>query len=176
MAYTPTTWVNNSLPALNATNLNKIENGISTVATNTDTNTSNIGTLSNLTTTNKTSLVNAINELNASPSIITGGEEVRTGRVIDGYDEYVKRVFLDNFPNANTEKTWATGINMTNIVITNLSIIVKTGSLNWFSLPNNDTVNSRVSLNNDGNIHVTIYTGNLTGNNGYAEISYYHTS
>ena len=28
MAYTPTTWVNNSTPALNAANLNKMETGI----------------------------------------------------------------------------------------------------------------------------------------------------
>lgn len=53
MAYTKTTWVNNSAPALNATNLNKIETGISDAH-----NTIGSGTLS---TTQKT-LIGAINE------------------------------------------------------------------------------------------------------------------
>ena len=53
MAYTKTTWVNNSAPALNATNLNKIETGIYDAH-----NTIGTGTLA---TANKT-LIGAINE------------------------------------------------------------------------------------------------------------------
>lgn len=58
MAYTKTNWVNGQTP-INATNLNKIENGIAE-------NYTAIGTLSNLNTTNKSSLVSAINEINSN--------------------------------------------------------------------------------------------------------------
>ena len=57
MAYTKTNWVNDSVPAINATNLNKIEQGIYN-------NSSNIGDLSSLNTINKNNLVYAINEVN----------------------------------------------------------------------------------------------------------------
>lgn len=76
MSYTKTQWVNDQAPAINATNLNKIEQGIydndSAIATNTtniSTNTTNIGDLTTLTTTANTDLVSAINEVNAKSEI-----------------------------------------------------------------------------------------------------------
>lgn len=62
MAYNKTLWQNNSLPAINAGNLNKIEQGIYEAH-------NNIGDLSNLDTTNKSNLVGAINEVNNNCSI-----------------------------------------------------------------------------------------------------------
>lgn len=58
MSYTKTNWVNDTEPAINATNLNKIEDGI-------ETNADAIGNLSDLTTTADTDLVSAINELDS---------------------------------------------------------------------------------------------------------------
>lgn len=140
-----------------------------------NTNDSNVGAVANLTTTDKTSVVNAINEINQR-QITTDGSEVKTGRVIDGYEEYVKRITLDGFPDNNQTKSWDTGITMTYAIITNLIVMVKSPLGNWFLIPNNDIVDSRVSINNDGKIYVQMFAGNLYGQDGYAEITYYHTS
>lgn len=59
MSYTKTQWNNDTAPAINETNLNKIEQGIYD-------NDSHIGDLTTLTTTAKTSTVNAVNEVNGN--------------------------------------------------------------------------------------------------------------
>lgn len=159
-----------STPEVNkitASNLNEIKSVVNT-------NANLMGNLSELETTDRSSIVNAINSTRLQ--ITTDGSAVETGRVIDGNEEFIKRISLLSFPGNNQEKSWATGINMTNIVITGINIIVKTGSANWFELPNNDTVNARAGLNSDGTIHVQMFTGNLSGQNGYAEITFYYQS
>lgn len=159
-----------STPEINkitASNLNEIKSVVNT-------NANLMGNLSELETTDRSSIVNAINSTRLQ--ITTDGSAIETGRVIDGNEEYIKRISLLSFPGINQEKTWATGINMTNIVITGINIIVKSSSANWFQLPNNDVVNSRANLNNDGAIHVMSFTANLTGQNGYAEITFYYQS
>lgn len=65
MAYNKTVWVNDSVPAINETNLNKIEQGIYEAH-------NNIGDLSNLDTTNKNNLVGAINSIVESGSNANG--------------------------------------------------------------------------------------------------------
>lgn len=107
-----------------------------------------------------------------SCSLTTDGSAVKTGRIIDNKDEYVKRITLNGFPNNGVTKTWATGLNVPNIIVTDIKVSVLSGSGNWFMLPNNDSVNSKASLNKDGNINVTCYQGNLNGCSGYAEIYY----
>ena len=108
--------------------------------------------------------------------LTTNGNAIPTGRKIDGKIEYVKRIALNDFPDTNQTETWDTGINMANLIMTDLKVTVKSGSGNWFLLPNNDSVNSRVQLNSSGYVSVTMYTGYLNGNNGYAEVYYYYTS
>lgn len=79
MSYTKTTWVNDTEPAINATNLNKIEQGIY------DNNT-NIGDLTSLTTTADTDLVSAINEVDAQADDSTAkldGTKVAGDMVVD---------------------------------------------------------------------------------------------
>lgn len=159
-----------STPEVNkitASNLNEIKSVVNT-------NANLMGNLSELETTDRSSIVNAINSTRLQ--ITTDGSAIETGRVIDGNEEYIKRISLLSFPGINQEKTWATGITMTNIVITGINIVVKTGTSNWFQLPNNDTAYTRTSLNNDGAIHVMSFTANLTGQNGYAEITFYYQS
>jgi hypothetical protein len=56
MSYTKTQWTNDTAPAINETNLNKIEQGIYD-------NDSHIGNLNNLTTFHNDDLVTAINEV-----------------------------------------------------------------------------------------------------------------
>lgn len=64
MAYTKTNWINDSVPAINAGNLNKIEQGIYDNSVAIEENTNNIGDLDNLTTKNNSNVVEAINEIN----------------------------------------------------------------------------------------------------------------
>ncbi len=110
-------------------------------------------------------------------NLVTGGSAIKTGRQIDGHDEYVKRVTLTGLPGNNVTKTWASGISMTNLIMTDLIITVKTGANNWFKIPNNDIANSRAQLNANGDISVTmINQGNFNGLNGVAEVYYYYTS
>ena len=68
MAYTKTNWVNGKLPAINAGNLNKIEQGIYEAHEKANTNETNIGNLNDLQTTDKTNLVGAINSVVESGS------------------------------------------------------------------------------------------------------------
>ena len=65
MSYTKTTWNNDTAPAINATNLNKIEQGIYDNDSAIATANTNIGDLTTLTTTAKTSAVSAINEVDS---------------------------------------------------------------------------------------------------------------
>ena len=69
MSYSKTNWANNSAPAINADNLNKIEPGIYDNDAAIASANTNIGTLTNLTTTEKSNLVGAINEVNSNTDI-----------------------------------------------------------------------------------------------------------
>ena len=95
MAYNKTLWQNNSLPAINAGNLNKIEQGIYEAH-------NNIGDLSNLDTTNKDNLVEAINEAKLEHYSTT---ETVVGKWIDGKPIY-RKVFSFNL--GSTINTWST--------------------------------------------------------------------
>ena len=86
MAYTKKTWIDGVTP-IKASDLNSIESGIEENANN-------------------------IDELNTPINIITNGEPVKTGRKIDGKDEYVKRISVklgnNNVVSADTGITNAT--------------------------------------------------------------------
>lgn len=71
MSYSKTDWTNNSAPAINADNLNKIEQGIYDNDAAIASANTNIGTLTNLTTTEKSNLVGAINEVDGNTDINT---------------------------------------------------------------------------------------------------------
>ena len=74
MAYTKTNWVNDSVPAINAGNLNKIEQGIYD-------NSNNIGDLSNLDTTDKNNLVEAINEVKENEIVLYNGKIISNNTI-----------------------------------------------------------------------------------------------
>lgn len=109
MAYNKTLWQNNSVPAINEGNLNKIEQGIYEAH-------NNIGDLSNLDTTNKDNLVEAINEAKLENYSTT---ETVVGKWIDGkpiYRKVLSTVGLSgatiksiNYNIINTDKIWIAG-------------------------------------------------------------------
>lgn len=105
--------INPSIPAKNKVQSDDI-NEIKDVINEND---NNVGNLSDLTTNDKTSIVNAINEIKTdiSINIITDSEPVKTGRKVDGKDEYVKRITIKPFPNATTE-LYPTGITNATLV------------------------------------------------------------
>lgn len=55
-------------------------------------------------------------------NIITNGEAVKTGRKVDGKDEYVKRINFGNLPNASIKEV-TTGLDLSKIIITRVDMI-----------------------------------------------------
>lgn len=106
MAYNKTVWVNDSVPAINQTNLNKIEQGIYEAH-------NNIGDLSNLNTTNKSNLVDSINEVNNKFNYST--EEQVVGKWANGKPVYRKVL---NIGTPSSQRTYPThGIsNLENVI------------------------------------------------------------
>lgn len=122
MAYTKTNWINDSVPAINAGNLNKIEQGIYDNSVATEENTNNIGDLDNLTTQNNSNLVEAINEVNTvsiaklktngSLSVPSSVEKKVTGIWTNEfeYGDYVADVQNNRIVVTNTEVLEVTGL------------------------------------------------------------------
>lgn len=77
---------------IKADNLNEIKNVVNA-------NNDNVGDLANLKTTDKSSVVNAINEIAGQNNITTGSNSVKTGRKVDGKDEYIQKINVGPGPN-----------------------------------------------------------------------------
>lgn len=103
MAYNKTVWVNDSVPAINQTNLNKIEQGIYEAHQKADT----IGDLTQLNTTNKSNVVNAINEVNNKFNYST--EEQVIGKWTNGKPIY-RKIVSGTVPQSDQYPIVATGI------------------------------------------------------------------
>lgn len=178
MAYTKTNWINDSVPAINAGNLNKIEQGIYDNSIATEENTDNIGDLDNLTTQNKSDLVNAINSIVDSEVYST--DEVKTNKVwIDGKPIYRKVINVGNLPN-NTNKSVASGVNFNNAMLVKMYGVCKHSSSNVsFPLPfaNPSTLGYSIMLNMDNSNNIIVTTGtDRTGYYGYVIIEYTKTT
>ena len=118
----------------------------------------------------------ANNNFQNSYNLITDGDAVKTGRQVDGKDEYVKRITCSNLGGSSVEKTYATGINMTNVVITDINVTGVSDAGSTFPFPNNDAANCKISLKNTGSLSIIIYNGYWEGQTAHAEIKYFHTS
>lgn len=96
MSYTKTQWNNDTAPAINEDNLNKIEQGIYDNDSAITTINTNIGDLTALTTTAQTDLVSAVNELD-SDKLDTTGTAYNSSR-LGGWE-------MDS-PTVNDTDTW----------------------------------------------------------------------
>lgn len=98
MSYIKTEWHNDSVPAINEGNLNKIEQGIYDADERSINNETNIGDLTQLNTTNKSNIVNAINEVNQND--INKGTysttEQKIGIWLDGKPIYKKTIVVNS--------------------------------------------------------------------------------
>ena len=101
MAYTKTNWINDSVPAINAGNLNKIEQGIYDNSVATEENTSNIGDIDNLTTKNNSNVVEAINEVNNKFNYSTSEQVI-------GIDENGKPIYKRSFSGTTRDYEFTT--------------------------------------------------------------------
>lgn len=132
MAYTKTTWVNGTTP-VNATNMNKIEDGIyqnaNDIATlNTDkapkasptfTGTPTVPTATTGDTSSQIANTEFVNNAIENHYLeITTGIEYETGRKIDGNKEYGKRIEVGTFASGGRSLTKTTGL--TNVIYIDL--------------------------------------------------------
>lgn len=116
---------------------------------------------------------NYINEnMRNTYNLVTDGPAVKTGRKIDGKDEYIKRIVCSPLGGQGETKRFPTGIDPTKSVITDIKVIGKSVMLNWFPFPNNDTGSCKIDLQSTGDLQITMYTGNWYGETAYADISY----
>lgn len=115
-------------------------------------------------------ILNSINEIKYD--LITGGSAIKTGRKIDGKDEYIKRIECNNLGASGVEKEYATGIDVPNSIITDINVTGFAGSGNWFPFPNNDAGNSKIVLKYTGDLGITIYNQYWENGTAYADIKY----
>lgn len=149
---------------LTASNLNEIKSVVNT-------NANLMGDLSNLNTSDNTSIVNAINSKITSFNIVAG-TPVKTGKQIEGYDEYVLRVNLGSLPNTSS-KDYSLGLSINQLINVEGSALRESdGSI--FPLPfvsNDASSNITVLMLNTSTLRIT--TGNNRTNlSGYLNIYY----
>lgn len=166
MAYNKTLWQNNSLPAINEGNLNKIEQGIYEAH-------NNIGNLSNLDTANKSNLVEAINEVNANDinrSVYSTKEQI-IGKWIDGKPIYRKIYNIGALPNSTT-KTVQHNISGLNQIVT-LRGIARAGSTTTrYAYPN---INVDLLINSE-NIYIVTTSDQSAFTSNYIILEYTKTT
>lgn len=173
MAYTKTTWVNDETP-INADNLNKIENELESLE-------GNISDINDDITTINGSIA-AIPNKREKYNLVTNGDAVETGRKINGYTEYVKRISTS--VTAGVNKTFSTGLTNGRYEITNYEGIITNfsgtnakvrdgfynGGNNYFSLHSMGAATFYVILGSDTSwvsgcsLYVNIYYIDLNEN------------
>ncbi len=156
-----------STPEVNkitASNLNEIKSVVNT-------NANLMGDLETLTTSDKSSVVNAINSKITSYNIVAG-TPVKTGKQIEGYDEYVVRVNLGSLPN-NASKDYSLGFSINQLINVEGSS-VRASDGNIFPLPfvsTEPSANITVLMFNTSTLRIT--TGSDRSNlTGYLNIYY----
>lgn len=100
MAYIKTTWINNVTKA-NATNLNKIEDELEALDTDVTQAKTDIDGLDQSVETLATDVSEFTNLIKYD--LIVSEAPIKTGRKIDGKDEYVARVNLGSLPNEGSK-------------------------------------------------------------------------
>lgn len=149
MSYTKTQWVNDQAPAINATNLNKIEQGIYD-------NDAHIGTLSNLTTTTKTDAVSAINEVVSNAGDLTTLTTTTKSSLVGAVNE------LDS----DKLDATATAVNATQWNGTANDLVTENNVDTWIPVMNGPKL-QHTTVSNIGSRINTISTGNGTADYTY---------
>ena len=117
---------------------------------------------------------NYVNNMQAN--IITNGSPVKTGRKVDGKDEYIKRIGIAQLPNASALEV-DTGLNINEIVVTGIECLAyRSSDKTYIPVPFISMVNSNIGLNTKVNsnilyllIETTIDRSNFSG---WAEIRF----
>lgn len=112
------------------------------------------------------------NLITSEYNLITDGSAVKTGRKIDGKDEYIKRITCSNLGANGVTKQYASGIDVPNSIITKFDVFAVSNTNNWFPLPNYDSGSSKINILSSGNIAITFYNDFWVGETAYVDISY----
>lgn len=199
MSYSKTNWTNNSTPAINADNLNKIEQGIYDNDAAIASANTNIGTLTNLTTTEKSNLVGAINEVDSNTDInatnigdLSDLETTTQTDIVSAINEVNSKSEIDNTYGTSQTKGYSQEYqNAHNVVVsatqpTNKSKVWLQHSKNLIdgefelgsidTTTGNDVANSNFNRTNNAYVKPnTTYTLNLNSTNSQI-VAYYYSS
>ena len=110
----------------------------------------------------------------------TNGSPVKTGRKVDGKDEYIKRISIAQLPNASALEV-NTGLNINEIVVTDINCLAyRSSDKTYIPVPFISMANSNIGLNTKVNsnilyllIETTIDRSNFSG---WAEIRFIYNS
>ena len=110
----------------------------------------------------------------------TNGSPVKTGRKVDGKDEYIKRISIAQLPNASALEV-NTGLNINEIVVTDINCLAyRSSDKTYIPVPFISMANSNIGLNTKVNsnilyllIETTIDRSNFSG---WAEIKFIYNS
>jgi hypothetical protein len=107
-------------------------------------------------------------------NVITDGTEVKTGRQVDGKDEYVKRYSFTRQSSGDQTLSKSLGFTLSDVMITSLDGTAKSNTNNWFNINIGDyysahTYANLVELKTDNTIELRI-SANFTY--AYIEVKY----
>lgn len=110
----------------------------------------------------------------------TNGNPVKTGRKVDGKDEYIKRIGIAQLPNASALEV-NTGLNINEVVVTSIECLAyRSSDKTYIPVPFISMANSNIGLNTKVNsnilyllIETTIDRSNFSG---WAEIKFIYNS
>lgn len=91
---------------------------------------------------------------NMQVNIITNGSPVKTGRKVDGKDEYIKRIGIAQLPNASALEV-DTGLNINEIVVTSIECLAyRSSDKSYIPIPFISMANSHIGLNTKVNSNI----------------------
>lgn len=131
-------------------------------------------------TTSETDVYSCNYVNNMQTNITTNGSPVKTGRKVDGKDEYIKRISIAQLPNASALEV-NTGLNINEIVVTDINCLAyRSSDKTYIPVPFISMANSNIGLNTKVNsnilyllIETTIDRSNFSG---WAEIRFIYNS
>ena len=110
-------------------------------------------------------------------NIISDGSAVKTGRYIDGKEEYVKRFYWSSVPDTSTSSK-SLGFALSSVTITNVEGIITSNSANVFPIPfgnidGGNTYAVRLWLSaSDNKINLQTYNANFRSGKAFANVYY----
>lgn len=150
MAYSKTTWVDNSAPSLDAAHLNNIENGVEDLDIRLTSAESSLSTAEANITTNEGNIQTLTTDLNTVENKLANATIIRTGTFSGSWTPTLNTTFgVTNY----TDYDWVINLHQTSRTTTNGHIVTLDGfldvdgvTLNFTSTDNSTAVEARYTL------------------------------